>query len=58
MTEQDVVNLMKSSNSEAEWNNNADKVKKAFGGEYPRFWYPAILLSGIANETIKKWDGH
>ena len=36
MTQQDVVDLMKSSKSEDEWNANCDKVKAEFGG-YPDF---------------------
>ena len=56
MNEQEVIELMKSSNSADEWNTNCDKVKKACGG-YPSFWWPAIMQSGIAAETAKKWDG-
>ena len=56
MSEQEVVNLMKSSRSEHEWNKNCDKVKAECGG-YPSFWYAAIILSGIAAETSSKWGG-
>ena len=56
MTEQEVVELMKSSNSADEWNANCDKVKKACAG-YPSFWWPAIMQSGVATETAKKLDG-
>lgn len=38
MNEQEVIALMKSSKSEAEWNANCDKVKKACGG------LPALLV--------------
>ena len=54
MTEQDVVNLMKSSKDENEWNENCDKVKVAFGG-YPSFWWSAIKTSGLADETRACW---
>ena len=54
MTEQEVVNLMKSSKSEEEWNHNCDHVKKEFGG-YPKFWFTAIVVSGVATETAAKW---
>jgi len=47
---------MKGSKSEIEWNTNCNKVKKACGG-YPDFWYTAIVLSGIAAETAKKFGG-
>lgn len=55
MNEQQVVDLMKSSKSEEEWNANRDKVKTVFGG-YPDFWYRAIVLSGLAAEvTATSW---
>jgi hypothetical protein len=56
MNEDEVVSLMKSSKSEAEWNDNCDKVKKACGG-YPEFWYDAIILSGVADTVSKGWGG-
>lgn len=56
MNQEEVVELMKSSKSEAEWNANCDKVKKAFGG-YPAFWYGAIVLSGVSSQTAVKFGG-
>jgi len=55
MTQQEVIDLMKSSNTEAEWNANADKVKKAFDGGYPNWWFATIVMSGILRETAAKW---
>jgi len=54
MNQQQVVELMKSSKSEKEWNDNCDKVKSVFGG-YPDFWYSAIVLSGVLNSVTKSW---
>lgn len=51
MTEQEVVNLMKSSKSESEWNANCDKVKASFDGSYPSFWWDAIMQSGVMSKT-------
>lgn len=56
MTEQEVVELMKSSKSEAEWNANTDAVKARCGG-YPSFWYSAIVLSGVARQNAASWGG-
>ena len=56
MTQQEVVKLMESSRSEAEWNANCDKVKKAFGG-YPDWWYGTIVLSGVAARIAAKFGG-
>ena len=47
MTEQEVVDLMQSSKSESDWNSNCDVVKEAHGGEYPGYWYLAIIIAGI-----------
>ena len=46
--------LMESSRSEAEWNTNCDKVKKANNG-YPDFWYVTIILGGVLDKTRAKW---
>lgn len=54
MTRDQVVTLMKSSHSEDEWNANCDKIKKAFGGRYPDFWYKAIVMGGVMRATMGK----
>ena len=54
MTEQQVVELMRSSKSETEWSSNCDKVKVACGG-YPPFWYGAVFLSGLLAEVAAGW---
>lgn len=46
MTQTQVVNLMRSSRSEREWNENCGRVKAACGG-YPDFWYATIIQGGI-----------
>lgn len=53
-TPEGVTQLMKSANSEDEWNDNCDAVKKANGG-YPGFWYSTIILSGVYEEVTKNW---
>ena len=55
MDENKVVELMKSSKSEQEWNKNCNTVRKSHGGAYPTFWYKAIVLSGVSGETAAKW---
>jgi hypothetical protein len=54
MSEQEVVELMKSSKSEEEWKANCDLVKSKCGG-YPSFWYAKIVLSGLASQTAATW---
>ena len=57
MNENEVVELMKSSKTEKEWNDNCNKVKFIYSG-YPIFWYRTIVLSGVATETAKSWGGN
>lgn len=52
--QEDVVILMRSSNNETEWNANCDRVKKANSG-YPQFWYEAIILGGVLQQTQRTW---
>ena len=54
-TSEGVVELMRTSKSEEEWNNNCDKVKAANGKDYPAFWYESIMLSGVAYEVMRRW---
>lgn len=46
---------MESSRSKVEWNANCDKVKAACDGDYPDFWYRAILQSGLARRVSAKF---
>jgi len=55
MTRFEVLELMKSSTNEQEWNDSADKVKKACNG-YPDFWYATIVMSGVMAETVAMFD--
>jgi len=54
MTETEVVELMESSQTEGEWNANADKVKTACGG-YPNFWFGAVIQSGLLKRVAPRW---
>ena len=55
MSEQEVIDLMESSQTEKEWNNNCDVVKSACNG-YPDFWWGAIKTSGLADKVMARWD--
>lgn len=50
-TEEGVVAYMREATSTSDWNNRCDKVKRANGGDYPKFWFKAIVLSGVMLET-------
>lgn len=53
MERDEVVALMESSKTPAEWDANIEKVKAAHDGNYPGYWYEAILKSGLADRVIK-----
>ena len=55
MTESEVVELMRTSGSQREWNANCDRVKAAFGGQYPAFWFAVIVMSGIAGQMASRF---
>jgi hypothetical protein len=55
MTELEVIELMESSRSLQEWDRNARAVKAAFGGEYPDFWRPVMLQSGLADAILGRF---
>lgn len=55
MSQDQVASLMKSSNSEEEWNTNCDKVKAAFGGDYPSWWFATIVMSGLLAQCSLRW---
>jgi hypothetical protein len=57
MNENEVVELMKTSKNEKEWNANADQVRAACGGGYPNFWFRAIVMSGLMHEVSARWGG-
>lgn len=66
MNEEQVIELMKSSKSEAEWNENCDSVKRETkeipkeerSGDYPSYWFTRILQAGILEEArmINGWQ--
>lgn len=55
MTVNEVKDLMRSSKSEQEWNDNCDLVMEMHGGGYPAFWFSEIIMSGLAAEVQASW---
>jgi hypothetical protein len=56
-TERGVVQHMSESTSVDDWNRRVNDVKRANGNNYPAFWISAVILSGLAEKTAKKWNG-
>lgn len=52
MTEQECIDLMKSSKNSNEWNANCLKVKKEHNNDYPRYWWPTFIASGLMNRIL------
>lgn len=55
MERNEVIELMKSSKNEQEWNANCDKVKAAYSGNYPQWWYSTIIMSGLLSRVSRNW---
>jgi len=49
MTEADVVAMVDAAQNVADFQNACATIKSAFGGNFPPFWYSAIILSGKVN---------
>ncbi len=56
MERDEVIAVMESSRTESEWKANCLYIKARCGG-YPTFWYEAIVLSGLADQTSARWGG-
>ena len=52
MEKHEVIDLMKSSKNEKEWNENCDTVKRNNGGHYTVYWYSEMIASGLINEIL------
>ncbi len=52
MTQDEVLSLMRSSKTSAEWDANCYKVKVAHNGEYPPYWFSEVIRSGLIKEVM------
>jgi hypothetical protein len=51
MEKQEAIELLKSSKTKDQWNENTDKIKAAFGG-YPEWWYATVVTSGLMDAVL------
>jgi len=56
-TAEGVKSFMSGSVSEGDWNSRCDQVKAANQNQYPGFWFPTVMMTGLAGETSAKWGG-
>lgn len=57
MDEDSVVALMRSSTCEQDWKDNCDAVKHDNGGDYPDFWFRAIVQNHVKSKAEAGWHG-
>jgi hypothetical protein len=55
ITEAELTKLA-STNTEEEWNDVCDAVKKARNGGYPTDWFAKVMMSGLAAKVMKGWN--
>lgn len=56
MTKEECIELMKSSKSDLEWDQNCDKVKRAHDGQYPEYWFETFIRSGLISQILGRPD--
>ena len=54
MSKQEVIELMRSSQSEADWVTRAMAVQEAFDGEFPAWWREEIVEPRLADEVSRR----
>lgn len=52
MDKKEIIDLMKTSTSPADWNLNAQKVMDQNAGRLPDWWYDELIASGIKVLTV------
>lgn len=54
LTDAEMIDLGKTRN-DREWGDVCDRIKAARDGQYPREWFPRVVLSGFMAQTQKSW---
>ena len=54
-TEAGVVALMEKSQTKAEWKAHCETVKSANGGNYPKFWFAAVVQARVLERVAHRW---
>lgn len=54
LTEEE-LNRLRNTNTEWEWNEACDDVKRARGNQYPEDWYQKVLASGVAGAAMVRF---
>jgi len=55
MTREETVAALRATKNETEWNAVCDRLKAAHNSNYPSWWFPAIMLSGLAADVELGW---
>lgn len=49
------INRLRNCQSETEWNNICDDLKRARNGQYPEDWWAKVMMSGLARDVQARW---
>ena len=55
MNQEQALKKLNAARNESEWNAVCDECKRANGGAYPDWWFPAVVSSGIARQAQLWW---
>ncbi len=50
------IELMESSQTAEQWNNNCDTIKGLNDGNYPDDWWEVMKLSGRMDKIFSRWN--
>lgn len=59
-----IIQKLQNTKSEEEWNKVCDEVKEGvlnktltppYQGEYPSWWFPKVIVSGLAHYQQMRW---
>jgi hypothetical protein len=51
MTQEEAIISLKESKTLSDWNARVDAIKQAHDGDYPSWWYRAVVMSRLADEV-------
>lgn len=49
------MHMLLTTETENQWNETCDCIKRARGGEYPQDWFEKVILSRIVRKHMENW---
>ena len=50
------LDLLRSCQTEVQWNRACDSIKKARDGSYPSDWWDKVKLTGLMDNIMERWS--